>query len=343
MILIIKNGKKYAVEHGTDNDKYYKYADKYSQGGPEGEDYEKYFDWKKYAGYGGWSLLAKPPRSKNEDESQDSGKSSGKNSGREGSNSGNNGGNDWNSSIPEDYRHFIPNNTYASGGGYAGGGKKNNSSNGNSNVDWIQYVPPEYRHFIPPSATDPNSPNNRYGNEGERGQDQEERGKGRLRGHEREEDRESARESARGPPRSKSEYERREREEEPKKRREREEEPKKRREREEEPKKRHERASSKDDKESRSKKDDDDKSSKKGHRKPHEDQDFADEQSLAAFSTSVPSTAQSTKWSGIVLSLVVLTCLVVVVASGYMIKKLKKRHCDYQPVEELDIDRLLFV
>jgi len=359
--------EKYAADNGKDNDKYYSYENKYYKRGGgrnEEDDYDRYSDWRKYAGfyggYGGWGIpetLVAKPSTKNDKDAETPDK-------RE--------------YIPEDYRHFVPNDTQIEQANSKDGQKGKDGNNQGSNVDWRQYVPEEYRHFIPADAGK---------NENENEED-------------RYKPRHQNRNERNGPPRTKQEYERRKKEQESKKddkesSRQHEKESKK--EHEKESKKEHEKESKKEhEKEARqehekgsskphkkesnrqhekeasrehekessrqhekgssnhgkgsSRKDDKGHGGKKSH-KPHEldvqssnDQDQQlEEQTAAAFSESFAPTTTTTNWSGFIITLIVLTVLVMMFAGGYMFKKLKKRHCDYQPVEEMDIDRLLYV
>jgi len=64
-------------------------------------------------------------------------------------------------------------------------------------------------------------------------------------------------------------------------------------------------------------------------------------ESLAAI--PITATHSLTIWSSLGLILISLTCLVALVVTTYLFKRLKKRHCDYEEVDELDTDRLLYV
>jgi len=87
--------------------------------------------------------------------------------------------------------------------------------------------------------------------------------------------------------------------------------------------------------------DDKDKSSKKQHGKGQQTE--MDTTLESASLLAIPSTSTHPIWSTFGIILVSLTCVVGFIVSLYIFNRLKKRHCDYEEVSELDADRLLYV
>jgi len=89
--------------------------------------------------------------------------------------------------------------------------------------------------------------------------------------------------------------------------------------------------------------DDKDKSSKKQHGKGQQTEMDTTLESASLLAIPSTSTHSLPIWSTFGIILVSLTCVVGFIVSLYIFNRLKKRHCDYEEVSELDADRLLYV
>jgi len=75
--------------------------------------------------------------------------------------------------------------------------------------------------------------------------------------------------------------------------------------------------------------------------KTHQLPDHSAEHQTSNFADVHLST--SSGWSTFMILVIMLTCLGVLLMGSYTFKRIKKRHCDYEEVGELDSDRLLFI
>jgi len=79
-----------------------------------------------------------------------------------------------------------------------------------------------------------------------------------------------------------------------------------------------------------------------GHDATKKDHSEANSQTTSYYDTTHSSPYLRPLYSfGIFM--IVLTGVVSIIVSTYVFKRLKKRHCDYEEVSELNVDRLLYI